>query len=330
MELQIKPKNEKTAIITGITGQDGAYLSQLLLHKGYRVIGLHRHSAAADTYRLAYLGILGDVELLNVDLTNLDECKQLLIRFRPDEIYNLAAQSSVSMSFSQPRETIEFNIVSVLNLLEAIRHIRPEAKFYQASSSEMFGKVNSLPITNATQLHPLSPYGISKATGHWMVSQYREAYGLFAASGILFNHESYLRPETFFVKKVIKAAIRIKHGLQKELVVGNIDIRRDFGFAREYVKAIWLILQHHEARDYQVCSGLSISLRDIIYYIFDSFNLDRELIIQDKRLYRPTEIEDIYGDNTDIKKLTGWTYNMTFYEVLDMLMEEEKENFIND
>lgn len=329
MNKHVDSQGLKAAIITGISGQDGAYLSQYLLSKGYHVIGIYRIGARNDFSKLAYLNVLNDVLLIEADLTNPNSCKDLISAYKPVEVYNLAAQSSVSYSFSHPHETIEFNIISVLNLLEAIRSVNPKVKFYQASSSEMYGKVDKLPITGSTQLHPLSPYAISKATGHWMVSQYREAYGLFASSGILFNHESYLRPDTFFVKKVIQAAVRIKRGHQDELVVGNIDIKRDFGLASEYVKAIWLMMQLDAPQDFQVCSGESVSLRSIVYYVFDVLGLNHGLVVHDPGLYRPAEIADIYGDKKDIEQRTGWEYNLTFYDVLDQLIEEELINTLN-
>ncbi len=321
--------SDKVALITGITGQDGAYLAEYLLKKNYKIIGMIRDDGTPNFNGLNYLGIKDDVELKKSNLTDLVNCKKIIQENRPTEIYHLAAQSSVSYSFRHPNETIVFNIKSVLNLLEAIRFDNHAIKFYQASSSEMFGKASSLPISRDTTLHPLSPYAISKATGHWLVSQYRESYGLFASSGILFNHESYLRSESFFVKKVILSAIRIKKGSQQNLTVGNIDIKRDFGYAKEYVKAIWLILQMEYPGDYQVCSGTSVSLREIIYYVFDHFGLDRNLIIQDPELFRPSEIEDMFGDNTEIKTKTGWKYDLTFFDVLDILIEEELVNYVD-
>jgi GDPmannose 4,6-dehydratase len=318
--------NSPVAIITGVTGQDGAYLSQFLLKKGYRIIGLVRNKDSQSFWRLRYLGIMNKIELVETDLTQLKNCQKALDQFRPDEIYNLAAQSSVSYSFEFPIQTVGFNISSVLNLLESIRESGKPIKFYQASSSEMFGKVNTLPITTQSVLHPLSPYGISKATGHWLVNQYRESYGLYAASGILFNHESYLRPDTFFVKKVVKSALYISQGKLDRLHVGNIDVKRDFGYAKEYVKAIWHILQQPDAEDFIVCSGQSVSLREIVYYVFDHFKIDRNLIVHDEKLYRPSEIVDIYGDPAAIKTKTNWTYDLSFFEVLDLLIEEEVRN----
>jgi len=319
-------EGKKTAVITGITGQDAAYLAEFLLSQSYKVVGVYRATPISDFSRLHYLGIYDQIELWACDLTDLEACLTLINESNPDEIYNLAAQSSVSYSFQFPRQTIEFNVISVLNLLESLRSTGGKIKFYQASSSEMYGRVNALPITSSTQLHPVSPYGISKATAHWIVSQYREAYGLYAVSGILFNHESYLRPDTFFVKKVVNSAVRIKRGLQENLVVGNIDIRRDFGFAKEYVRAIWMIMQQEQAEDFHVCSGISISLREIVYYVFNFLQLDIKHIIFDQSLYRPAEIEDIYGDKSNLENRTGWNYALSFFDVLDILIQEELEN----
>lgn len=317
---------KKAAIINGINSQDGAYLAEFLLSLDYHVIGLSRKNPNGTFGGLDYLGIRNRVTILNSNVSDANECLELLRNYTAEEFYNLAAQSSVSYSFEVPAETVHYNILSVLHLLETIRKINPSIKFYQASSSEMYGKIEQLPIKQNDAFHPVSPYGISKATGHWLVNQYREAYGLFAASGVLFNHESFLRPDSFFVKKVIRSAIKIKHGLQSNLTVGNIDIKRDFGYAKEYVKAIWLMLQAEKPTDLHVCSGSSVSLREIVYYVFDHFQLNKNLVVQDKALYRPAEIEDIYGDNSAMKAL-GWKYDYTFFEVLDILMEEEERNF---
>ncbi len=317
----------KTAIITGITGQDGAYLAELLVHKGYRVIGITRSSNSTNLYRLDYVGVAKEVTLVNCDLMDLSQCIKLLQKFRPDEVYNLAAQSSVSLSFEQPIGTMSFNIMSVLNLLEAVKIVNDKIKFYQASSSEMFGKIDILPISDAASPHPLSPYAISKVTGHWAANNYRESYGMFVSCGILFNHESFLRPPNFFVKKAIRTAVTIKAGQATHIKVGNIDLRRDFGYAKEYVKAIWLMLQADKPDNYQVCSGTSVSLREVIYFIFDHLQLDRAKIIQDPSLFRPTDILDTYGNNAYTKERLGWSYNLSFFEVLELLIEEEQRNY---
>ncbi len=316
----------KTALITGITGQDGAYLSQFLLGKGYRVIGLVRSYLNPRLEGLAYLGIDKDVELEYCDLQDHSQIINLVARLKPDEIYNLAAQSSVSTSFAQPISTIHFNIISVLYLLEAIKLVNPKIRFYQASSSEMYGKPASLPILENSVLHPLSPYGISKASAHWIAINYREVHNLFTSCGILFNHESFLRSENFFVKKVLRQSIEIKKGLRDCLEVGNIDIRRDFGYAKEYVKAMWLMLQQDTPDDYIICSGKSISLREIIEHIFSRLGIPLEKLVVKKELFRPTEIMDNYGDNSRARTRLNWEYSLSFFDVLDILLDEELRN----
>ena len=219
--------------------------------------------------------------------------------------------------------TFDFNIKSVSNILEAIRLESPTTKFYQASSSEMFGHIQSLPIHEESILNPLSPYAISKASAHLMVKCYRQSYGLFACSGILFNHESFLRGDDFFIKKIIQGAIRIANGQQKELRVGNLNVKRDFGFAPDYVKAMHLMLQQNTASDFVICSGKSLFLQEIVEYIFNSFNIPFDRIIVDKDLFRPSEIIDIYGDNSKAKSILKWEYDKTFYQVLDILISQE-------
>lgn len=316
----------KTAIITGVTGQDGSYLSQLLLEEGYRVVGLVRSYIYPKVDKLSYLGIRENVILEPCDLSDHSQIIRILEKYKPNEIYNLAAQSSVSLSFSQPVSTIQFNIISVLNLLEAIRLVDDKIRFYQASSSEMFGKVDDLPIRENTVIHPLSPYAISKASAHWIAINYREVHGIYNSCGILFNHESYLRSNNFFIKKVLRESIKIKYGKAERLEVGNIDIKRDFGYAKEYVKAMWLMLQQDEADDYIVCSGTSISLRSIIEHVFNRLEIPMEKLYVSPKLFRPTEIMDNYGVNEKAKKKLGWKYDMNFYEVVDILLEEELKN----
>ena len=233
----------KKALITGITGQDGAYLAKLLLEKGYQVMGITRSYNHSNLDKLKYLGISQNVLIEECDLMDSSSIINLLKKYAPDEIYNLSAQSSVGVSFDQPIGTIQFNSTSVLNLLESIRILELSSKFYQASSSEMFGTVTNLPITLQTPMHPLSPYAISKASAYWTTISYRESYHLYTVNGILFNHESYLRSPNFFIKKIIREALRIQMGQANELRVGNIDIKRDFGYAPKYVEAMWLSLQ---------------------------------------------------------------------------------------
>lgn len=314
---------QKTALITGITGQDGAYLAKFLLNKGYKVVGLTRSYNQENLYGLVYLGIKDKITVEECDLSDLSNVITTLNKFKPDEIYNLASQSSVGLSFTQPVGTINFNIISVLNLLEAIRTIRPETKYYQASSGEMFGNVQNLPIKEYSVIHPTSPYAISKAAAHWTTVNYRESYGMFTCCGILFNHESYLRSPNFFVKKVIQESLKIQKGEQKLLTVGNLDIKRDFGYAPDYVEAMWLMLQQEKPKDYIVCSGKSIYLKDIVNYVFNKLNIDKNKIQIDKTLFRPNEIRDIYGNSEYAQKELGWNYNRDFFEVLDLLIEEE-------
>lgn len=318
----------RTAIITGISGQDGAYLAKLLITKGYRVIGLTRSYSNYNKKKLNYLGITDEVIIEECDLLDFSSIIKVLKKYQPIEFYNLAAQSSVGLSFEQPIGTINYNISSVLNVLESIRLLSPETKFYQASSSEMFGKVSTLPISDHTPMHPLSPYAISKASSYWTVTNYRESYNIFGVNGILFNHESYLRSENFFIKKVLRNSLDIKNGRLDILKVGNIDIKRDFGYAPDYVNAMYLSLQQQDSDDYLICSGQSICLRDIIYYTFDKLNIRNDRLVEDPGLFRPTDIEDIYGNNDKAKQKLGWTYDKTFFDVLDILIEEEITNYI--
>lgn len=313
----------RTAIITGISGQDGAYLAALLLSKGYRVIGFVRSSLHSNLAGLQYLKINERVIIEECDLTDLSQVLKLIDSYLPDEIYNLAAQSSVSLSFKQPIGTFHFNTISVFNLLEAIKMVNPKIRFYQASSSEMYGKVATLPITENTVFHPLSPYAISKASAHWSCIHYRESYGLFIACGILFNHESVLRNTNFFIKKVIKDSLSIKAGKLDMLQVGNIDIKRDFGFAPKYVEAMYLMLQQNSPSDYTVCSGKSITLRSIIEYVFEKLEIPPHRFEVSEKLYRPSDIQDIYGDPAKARKELGWNYDLDFFDVIDGLIEEE-------
>jgi GDPmannose 4,6-dehydratase len=317
----------KTAIISGITGQDGAYLTKILAEKNYRIVGLTRSTNQLNRKNFIYLGITADIIIEECDLLDFSSIIKILLRYQPDEFYNLAAQSSVGISFEQPIGTINYNTQSVLNILESVRILNLETKIYQASSSEMFGKVASLPVTENTPLHPLSPYAISKASGYWVGINYRESYKIYCVNGILFNHESYLRSSNFFVKKVIKTSLEIKKGITKELRVGNIDVKRDFGYAPDYVEAIWLSLQQDKSDDYLICSGESLYLRDIIFHVFNQLNIPKSKLLEDPNLFRPTDIIDIYGDNTKAKQKLGWNYNKSFYDVLDLLIEEESLNF---
>ncbi|WP_395077958.1 GDP-mannose 4,6-dehydratase [Flavobacterium sp.] len=317
---------KKTAIISGITGQDGAYLAELLLNKGYKVVGLTRLNYTSDFSGLNYLGIQDKILIYQCDLLNIEQIIQLFEEHQPTEFYNLAAQSSVYQSFVNPVATFQFNTISVFNLLEVIKKLNKDIRFYQASSSEMYGRVNNLPISENSILHPLSPYAISKASAHFTCIYYRESYNMHVSCGILFNHESYLRQNTFFVKKIIIESIKISKGQQKLLYVGNIDIKRDFGYAPKYVEAMYLMLQQEKATDYLICSGKSITLREIIYYIFKKLNISKTACKVSNEFYRPSEIEDMFGNNSKAKLELNWQYDLTVFETLDLLLEEELRN----
>lgn len=317
----------KTAIITGITGQDGAYLSHLLVNKGYKVIGLTRSYVSANLSGLDYLGVKKDVIIEECDLLDISQIINIVRKFKPVEIYNLSAQSSVSNSFKQPIGTVNYNIMSVLNLLEAIKLTDSSIKFYQASSSEMYGRVNNLPITENSVLHPLSPYAISKASAHWLCVNYRESYNLFVCCGVLFNHESFLRSESFFLKKLLKEALNVKFGKKEYIPLGNLQIKRDFGYAPMYTEAMYLMMQAPIAADYLICSGESVSLEFIVNHIFERLSINPNKIVLDPLLFRPTEISDIYGSNLKAKTELGWHYDIKAIELLDLLLEEELKNF---
>lgn len=316
----------KKAIITGINGQDGAYLASFLLNIGYTVIGFTRKKSSIFK-GLEYLKILDKIEIVECDLLKINKVAELLSVIQPDEIYNLAAQSSVYKSYKEPINTFEFNTLSVFNLIESIKNINPKIKLYQASSSEMFGRVKKLPITEDSLIHPVSPYAISKVAAHYTCVNYRESYGMFISCGILFNHESYLRNDNFFIKKVIRESLEISLGKREVLKVGNIDIKRDFGYAPKYVEAMYLMLQQNKPSDFLICSGQSVSLREIIHYIFDKLSISKDLCVIDPTFYRPSDIEDIYGINEKAKKELNWNYQLNFFNVLDILLDEEVKNY---
>lgn len=318
----------KLSLIAGISGQDGAYLAQKLVQEGHVVVGLLRSYVSHTSSGLKYLGIDEKVILEECDLLDITQIINIIKKYHPTEIYNLSAQSSVSISFKQPIGTVQYNTLSVLNILEAVRLTKPEIKFYQASSSEMYGMVNVLPITEESVMHPLSPYAVSKAAAHWLCINYRESYGMFICCGILFNHESFLRSDNFFIKKIIRESIMISQNKQDYLKVGNIDIKRDFGYAPEYVNAMYLMMQHHEPADYLICSGTSVSLREIILHVFKTLNIPSDRIVEDQALFRPTDIKDIYGSNEKAKNVLGWKYDYNFFRVLDILIQEELSNIM--
>lgn len=315
--------DEKVALITGVTGQDGAYLTELLLEHDYKVIGLVRNFENINTKGFDYLGITSQVIFEVCDLLDISKIINVINKYQPTEIYNLASQSSVGESFKHPIGTLNFNIISVVNLLESIKITDKHIKFYQASSSEMFGSENSLPFVEQSIIHPVSPYGISKASAHWITVNYRESFGLFTTSGILFNHESVLRGNHFIIKKIIRTALEIKNGTKERLEVGNIDVKRDFGYAPKYVEAMYLMMQHEKPDDYIISSGKSLSIREVIYYIFEKLEISKDKIAVNEAFFRPNEIADIYGDPSKAKEQLNWDYSMNFFEVLDILIDEE-------
>ena len=314
----------KKALVTGINGQDGAYLSQLLLGKGYRVYGIDLPES--DSAHLRFLNLEGSIRFERANLLDLSNMIRVIERVEPDEIYNLAAQSSVSVSFDQPIGTLELNIFSVANLLEAIRIVNPRIKFYQASSSEMFGNVvqENLPVNEQTVFHPVSPYAISKCTAHWVTVNYREAYGLYAVCGILFNHESALRGENYVTKKVLGTAVRIKKGLAATLRLGNIGVWRDWGYAPRYVEAMWLMLQQEKPEDYVICSGETHSLKEFVMKVFERLDLDFGRFVEiDQDLNRPIDLEFMRGDNEKAQRALGWTYTISFDQLIEKLVDDE-------
>lgn len=316
-------QKRKVAIITGVGGQDGAYLAELLLKKDYRVIGTTRKNTSTPLKNLRYLNIADQIIVEQCDLTKPSEAVRLIETYHPDEVYNLTGQSSVGLSFKKPATTITSNILPTLNILEAIRTINPRIKFYQASSSDMFGSIERLPATENTRFNPLSPYAVSKVSAHLITKNYRESFEIFAVSGILFNHESFLRENTFFVKKMIKEAVAVSKKEQDVIHVGNINVKRDFGFAPKYAEAMWLMLQQDTPKDMLVCSGQSVSLRDIAEYILNKFNIPKEKLVIDEGLFRISDIPDMYGDNAKTRQELGWEYDIDFFEVLDVIIEEE-------
>ena len=314
----------KKAIITGVKGQDGALLSKLLLSKGYTIYGCDL--PGANDRNLRYLGIDKSIQYIDIDLLDLSNVIRMIERYEPDEIYNLAAQSSVGLSFDQPIGTIELNIISVANLLEAIKILKVKTKFYQASSSEMFGNVKreNLPITEDHAFHPASPYGISKAAAHWLTVNYRESYNIYAVSGILFNHESALRGRNFVTKKIINTAVKISMGLADELALGNMNISRDWGYAPYYVEAMWMMFQQDAPDDYVICSGEAHSLQEFAEEVFSLLNIDFEKYVKiDKNLYRPMDMDITYGNSDKAKDKLKWHYNMKFTELISNLVVEE-------
>jgi GDPmannose 4,6-dehydratase len=314
----------KRALITGITGQDGSYLAEFLLDKGYEVHGMVRRSSTETFQRLA--GFRDDVVLHTGDLLDQRSLVDVLREAEPDEIYNLAAMSFVAASWSQPVLTAEFTAVGVTRILEAMREVVPEARFYQASSSEMFGQVLQVPQTETTPFYPRSPYGVAKCYGHFITVNYRESYGLFAASGILFNHESERRGLEFVTRKVTHGAAAIKLGLAQELALGNLDAERDWGYAKDYVEAMWLMLQHHQPEDFVIVTGKVHSVRQLVEVAFARVGLDpRDHVRIDERYLRPAEVEHLVGDATKARETLGWEPRTSFEEMINRMVDSDLE-----
>jgi GDPmannose 4,6-dehydratase len=312
----------KKALITGITGQDGSYLAEFLLEKGYQVVGMVRRTSTVNFQRIRH--IQDQIELVQGDLLDEVSLMTILREHRPDEVYNLAAQSFVETSWLQPVFTGEVTALGVTRLLDAIRIVDKNIRFYQASSSEMFGKVREVPQNEHTPFYPRSPYGVAKVYGHWITVNYRESYDLFACSGILFNHESPRRGLEFVTRKVTHGAARIKLGLSDELRLGNLESQRDWGYAGDYVKAMWLMLQQDKPDDYVVGTGVTHSVRELCEIAFDRLDLDpQEYIVQDPKFYRPAEVDVLVSDPVKARQVLGWGSNVSFEELVHMMVDAD-------
>jgi GDPmannose 4,6-dehydratase len=314
----------QTALITGITGQDGSYLAEFLLEKGYRVVGMTRRSSTDSMQRIEHLG--DRIELLQGDVLDQASLVAAIQAAKPMEVYNLAAMSFVPTSWNQPVLTGEFTGLGVTRMLEAVRQVDTSIKFYQASSSEMFGKVREVPQTELTPFHPRSPYGVAKAYGHFLTVNYRESFGIFAVSGILFNHESPRRGLEFVTRKVTDGAARISLGMAKELRMGNLDSRRDWGYAGDYVRAMWAMLQQPIPCDYVIATGTDHSVRDLCRLAFERVGLDYEkYVVVDEKLLRPAEVDQLLGDSTKARQELGWEPTVGFEELIHMMVDADME-----
>ena len=331
----------KKALITGITGQDGAYLSRLLIDKGYEVYGAFRRTAELNLDKLSFLKVDDKIKYVPIELLELNNVYRAIEKVQPDEIYNLGAQSFVQLSFEQPLFTADVTALGPLRLLEAIKDINPKIKFYQASSSEMFGKVQSVPQNEKTPFHPRSPYSVSKLFAHWATINYRESYNIFGCCGILFNHESPLRGTEFVTRKITLAIARIKQGLQKEIRLGNLDAKRDWGYAAEYVEAMWLMLQQEQADDYVVATGETHSVREFLEIAFREAGIEIEwkgsgvkergidtktgkaVVVIDPEFFRPCEVDLLVGDYSKAKKQLGWVPKTTFKDLVKIMVKHD-------
>jgi GDPmannose 4,6-dehydratase len=317
-----------TALITGITGQDGSYLAEFLLEKGYRVVGMVRRTSTINFDRIRH--IQNQIEIAQGDLLDQTSLTDLLGEFQPDEVYNLAAQSFVPTSWKQPTLTGEFTALGVTRILEAVRMVNPKIKFYQASSSEMFGKVMEVPQTERTPFYPRSPYGVAKVYGHWITVNYRESYDMFACSGILFNHESPRRGLEFVTHKVTHAVAKIKLGAAKELRLGNLEAQRDWGYAGDYVRAMWLMLQQATPDDYVIATGETHSVRELCEVAFAHVGLDYgDFVVQDPKFYRPAEVDLLIGNPEKAGRVLGWEPQVNFKQLVEMMVDADLDALKN-
>ena len=332
---------KRKALITGIRGQDGSYLAKFLLEKGYEVWGADRRSGDSSNWRLKELGIEKEINIIYMDLLELTNIMRVIEKVQPDELYNLAAQSFVGVSFEQPILTAEIDAMGVLRLLEAVKSLKSDMKFYQASTSEMFGKVQEIPQTERTPFYPRSPYGVAKLFGHWITVNYRESFGIFACSGILFNHESPLRGLEFVTRKITYGLARIKYGLQDKLVLGNLDAKRDWGYAKEYVEAMWLMLQQDKPDDYVIATGETHTVREFVKKAAEvaGFEIEWEgketntkgidkksgkIIVEvSPEFYRPSEVDILIGEPKKAKEKLGWKPKIKFEDLANIMMEAD-------
>jgi len=318
----------KKALITGVTGQDGSYLAEFLLKKNYQVSGMVRRSSVEKFDRIQH--IRDRVELTQGDLTDQSSLDEAIKEIQPDEVYNLAAQSFVPTSWNQPVLTADITGVGVTRILEAIRKHKPDAKFYQASSSEMFGNTREVPQKETTSFYPRSPYGVAKVYGHWITVNYRESYNIFACSGILFNHESPRRGLEFVSRKVTDGVARIKLGISKELRMGNLDAKRDWGYAGDYVKAMWLMLQQEKPDDYVVATGVAHSVKELVEIAFGHAGLDwRKYVVVDPKLFRPADVTHLVGNATRARAELGWRPEVSFEKLIKMMVDEDLRRYTN-
>lgn len=341
-------KMARRALVTGISGQDGAYLSKLLLDKGYEVAGAQRRGASSSTWRLEELGVLERIELVPIEMLEYSNIQRLIEKVEPDEIYNLAAQSFVALAFEQPLYTADVDAMGVLRLLEAVRMVNPSIRIYQASTSEMFGLVQETPQNERTPFYPRSPYGVAKLYAHWMVVNYRESYGMHAASGILFNHESPLRGREFVTRKITTSLAKIHHGKQDVLELGNMDAMRDWGFAGDYVEGMWRMLQQDQADDYVLATGETCSVRSFVESAaaLAGFDIEwrgeaeqtqgvdrktgREIVRVNPEFYRPAEVDILTGDSSKAREKLGWEPKVRLEELVEMMMTADLERVAKD